>query len=60
MDLWPQYRRERLGQVGKVALTCTLPCVKWIAGREAAERHREPSLVLCDDPVGWDGKEAQE
>ena len=60
MDLWTRYGKERLGQMEKITLTCRLPCVKWIAGREAAERHREPSLVLCDDPVGWDGKEAQE
>ena len=60
MDLWTQYGKERLGQTEKVALTCRLPCVKGRAGGEAAERHGEPSLVLCDDPEGWDGKEARE
>ena len=33
----------------------TLPCATWIASRNLLYQFREPSSVLCDDLVGWDG-----
>ena len=41
---------------------CTIRC-KMTSWWEVAVRHREPSLMLCDDLDGWDGggrKEVQE
>ena len=54
MDIWTQRGKGRVGRIGRLGLTNTLPCVKqW----EPAIQHWELSLVLCGDLDGWDGGE---
>ena len=53
MDLRTQRGKERVGWIGRAALTYT-HCHAYSRQWEAAILHRELSLVLRDDPEEWD------
>ena len=50
MQTWGE--KERAGRIEKVNTEIYIymkPCVKWIASGKLLYKHRELSLVLCDD-----------
>lgn len=42
IDLWTQWGKKTVGQMEKVALTCTLLCVKYTTGEELLHNTGSP------------------
>jgi len=58
MDLWTRARKERVGQIERVAWAYKHYHVQTDSYSEVTVWPRELGQVLCDNPEGWSGREA--